>query len=85
MFQVALTVVSARIENRHTKAVVRDACTAFELQVPVGQRPAMEELLSKVFMDSKANNLLTNNVTSNFQCSSRLSKSSTSMNSRTML
>jgi hypothetical protein len=30
-FQVALTVVSAHTENPHTKTVVRDACTAFEL------------------------------------------------------
>jgi hypothetical protein len=56
-FQVALTVVSARIENPHTKRFVRDACTAFEVQVPVSQRRAMEELLFKAFMDSKANDL----------------------------
>jgi hypothetical protein len=57
-FQVALTMVRARIENPKTKAVVRDACTAFELQVPVGQRRAMEDVLCKVFMNSKANELI---------------------------
>jgi hypothetical protein len=57
-FQVALTVVRAScIENPKTKAVARDACTAFELQVPVDQRRAMEELLSKVFMNSNADEL----------------------------
>jgi hypothetical protein len=55
--QVALTVVRARIENPDTTTNVRDACTAFELQVPVGQRRAMEELLDKVFLDSTANDL----------------------------
>jgi hypothetical protein len=58
-FQVALTVVRARIENPHTntKTVVRDACTAFELQVPVDQRRTMEKLLDKVFLDSTAKDL----------------------------
>jgi hypothetical protein len=57
MLQVALTVVHARIQNPKTKKDARDACTAFELQVPVGQRQAMEELLIKVFLDSTANDL----------------------------
>jgi hypothetical protein len=34
--QVALTVVCARIKNSNTKIDAKDACTAFELQVPVG-------------------------------------------------
>jgi hypothetical protein len=55
--QIALTVVHARIENPKTKKDVRDACTAFELQVPVDQRRAMEELLDKVFLDSTVNDL----------------------------
>jgi hypothetical protein len=50
-------VVRAHIENPKTKAVARDACTAFELQVPVGQQRAMEELFTKVFKDSTANYL----------------------------
>jgi hypothetical protein len=49
--------VSYYYENPKTKAVVRDSYTAFELQVPVSQRRAMEEILSKVFMNSKANEL----------------------------
>jgi hypothetical protein len=55
--QLALTVVLACIKNPNTKTDARDACTAFELQVPVGQRRAMEELLDKVFLDSTANDL----------------------------
>jgi hypothetical protein len=56
-FQVALTVVRARLEHPTTKNLVREASTAFELQVPVDQRSAMEELLDKVFLDSTANDL----------------------------
>jgi hypothetical protein len=56
-FQVALTVVCARTEHPQTKNLVREACTAFKLQVPVDQRRAMEELLDKVFLDSTANDL----------------------------
>jgi hypothetical protein len=56
-FQVALTVVRARIQNPKTKKDARDACTAFELQVPVGQRRAMGEVLDKVFLNSTANDL----------------------------
>jgi hypothetical protein len=56
-FQVALTVVRARLEHPTTKNLVREASTAFELQVPVDQRSAMEELLDKVFLDSKVNDL----------------------------
>jgi hypothetical protein len=56
-FQVALTVVHACIDNPEAKEVARDACTAFELQVPVGQRRAMEDVLSKVFIHSKSNEL----------------------------
>jgi hypothetical protein len=56
-FQVALTVVRARIENPKTEAFVRDTCTAFELQVPVGQCRVMEEILDKVFLDSTAKDL----------------------------
>jgi hypothetical protein len=56
-FQVALTVVRARLEHPTTKNLVREASTAFELQVPVDQRSAMEELLDKVFLDSTANGL----------------------------
>jgi hypothetical protein len=56
-FQVALTVVRATMVHPETKKDVRDACTAFELQVPVIQRRAMEELFTKVFKDSTANDL----------------------------
>jgi hypothetical protein len=34
-FQVALTVICARMEHPEKKNLVREACTAFELQVPV--------------------------------------------------
>jgi hypothetical protein len=44
--------------NPERKKDVRDACTAFELQVSVrSQRQAMEELFTKVFKDSTANDL----------------------------
>jgi hypothetical protein len=56
-FQVALTVVRAHIENPETRAVARDACTAFKLQVSMGQRRAMQDVLSNVFMKSKTNEL----------------------------
>jgi hypothetical protein len=56
-FQVALTVVRASMVNPKTKKDVRDACRAFELQVPVSQQRAMEELLAKVFKDSTSNDL----------------------------
>jgi replication-associated recombination protein RarA len=56
-FQVALTVIRASMVNPKTKKDVRDACTAFELQVPVSQRRVMEELLTKVFKDSTSNEL----------------------------
>jgi hypothetical protein len=56
-FQVALTVVRATMVNPMTKKYVRDACMAFELQVPVSQRQAMEELCTKMFKDSTANGL----------------------------
>jgi hypothetical protein len=46
------------MEHPKEKDVVgREACTAFELQVPVDQRRAMEDLLDKVFLDSTANDL----------------------------
>jgi hypothetical protein len=57
MFQVALTVVCARMENPETKKLGREACTAFELQVPVGQREAMEKILKKTFLGTTANDL----------------------------
>jgi hypothetical protein len=57
MFQVALTVVRARMENPKTKKFGREACTAFELQVPVGQREAMEKILKKTFLGTTANDL----------------------------
>jgi hypothetical protein len=57
-FQVALTVVRARTPHPDKKdVVVREACTAFELQVPVDQRRAMEELLKKTFLGSTAKDL----------------------------
>jgi hypothetical protein len=56
-FQVALTVVRARLEHPEREELVRKACTAFEIQVPVNQREAMEKLLDKVFLDSTANDL----------------------------
>jgi hypothetical protein len=56
-FQVALTVVRATMVNPDTKKDVRDECTAFELQVPVSQRRVMQELFTKVFKDSTANDL----------------------------
>jgi hypothetical protein len=54
MFQVALTVVRARLDHHTTTNLVRETSTAFELQVPVDQREAMEKLLDKVFLDSTA-------------------------------
>jgi hypothetical protein len=56
-FQVALTVVRARLEHPTTKKLVREASTAFELQIPVDQRSTMKELLDKVFLDSTENDL----------------------------
>jgi replication-associated recombination protein RarA len=56
-FQVALTVIRATMVNPETEKDVRDACMAFELQVPVSQRRAMEELFKKVFKGSTANDL----------------------------
>jgi hypothetical protein len=57
-FQVALTVVRARTQHPDKKdVVVKEACTAFELQVPVDQRRAMEELLKKTFLGSTAKDL----------------------------
>jgi hypothetical protein len=43
--------------NPETDKDVREACTAFELQVPVSQRQAMHKLFTKVFKDSTANDL----------------------------
>jgi hypothetical protein len=57
LFQVALTTVRTRTKHPKTEELVREACTAFELQVPVDQRGAMEKLLAKVFSDSTANDL----------------------------
>jgi hypothetical protein len=57
-FQVALTVVRARMQHPDKKdVVVREDCTAFELQVPVDQPNAMEELLKKTFLRSTAKDL----------------------------
>jgi hypothetical protein len=56
-FQVALTVVRATMMNPNTKKANREACTAFELQVPVSQRRAMEALFTKVFEDTTAKDL----------------------------
>jgi hypothetical protein len=56
-FQVALTVVRATMMNPKTKKDNREACTAFELQVPVSQRRAMEALFTKVFTDTTAKEL----------------------------
>jgi hypothetical protein len=56
-FQVALTVVCATMMNPKTKKDSREACTAFELQVPVSQLRAMEELFTKMFKGTKANDL----------------------------
>jgi hypothetical protein len=56
-FQVALTVVRATMMNPETKKDSREECTAFELQVPVSQRRAMQELFTKVFKHSTANDL----------------------------
>jgi hypothetical protein len=50
-FQVALTVVRAHTLRPTTKTLVREACTAFELQVPVDQQRAMEELLKNFFWE----------------------------------
>jgi hypothetical protein len=57
MFQVALTTVRARTKHPDRDELVREACTAFELQVPVDQRGAMKKLLDRVFLDSTANDL----------------------------
>jgi hypothetical protein len=58
MFQVALvTVVRARTERPDGKNLVREACNAFELQVPVDQRRSMEKLIDKVFLGSTAKDL----------------------------
>jgi hypothetical protein len=57
MFEVALTTVCACTEHPERKTLVREACTAFELQVPVDQRSAMKQILDKVFLDSTANDL----------------------------
>jgi hypothetical protein len=57
MFQVALTTVRARTEHPERKTLVREACTAFELQVPVDQWSAMKQILDKVFLDSTANDM----------------------------
>jgi hypothetical protein len=57
MFQAALTTVHARTEHPERQNLVREVCTAFELQVPVDQRRALEKLLDKVFLDSTENDL----------------------------
>jgi hypothetical protein len=57
MFQVALTTVRARTKHPEREELVREACTPFELQVPVDQRSAMKQILDKVFLDSTANDL----------------------------
>jgi hypothetical protein len=41
--------------NPETQKDSREACTAFELQVPVSQRRVMEELFTKSFKGSTAN------------------------------
>jgi hypothetical protein len=57
MFQAALTTVRAHTEHPEREELVREACTAFKLQVPVDQRRAIEKLLNKVFLDSTTNDL----------------------------
>jgi hypothetical protein len=87
-FQVALTVVRATMMNPKTKKDSREACTAFELQVPVSQRQAMEALFTKVFKGTTANDLnfiITSNVTTILTCSTWQSKRSASMKSPTAL
>jgi hypothetical protein len=56
-FQVALTVVHATMMNPETQKNSREACMAFELQVPVSQRRAMEAIFTKVFKGTTANDL----------------------------
>jgi hypothetical protein len=56
-FQVALTVVRATMMNPETQKDSREAWTAFELQVPASQRRVMEELFTKSFKGSTANDL----------------------------
>jgi hypothetical protein len=56
-FQAALAIVDAHTELPKTQNLVGEACTAFELQVPVDQRRAMDKLLNKAFLDSTANDL----------------------------
>jgi replication-associated recombination protein RarA len=56
-FQVALSAVCATMMNPETQKDSREACTAFELQVPVSQRQAMEAIFTKVFEGTTANDL----------------------------
>ena len=56
-FHVALTTVRASITNPKTQQLAKDACTAFELQVPVQHRKPMEEVLNKAFQQSQQSSL----------------------------
>jgi hypothetical protein len=57
MFQATLTTVRAHTKHPERDDLVREARTAFKLQIPVDQRGAIEKLLDKVFLDSTANDL----------------------------
>jgi hypothetical protein len=45
------------MEHPEKKNLAREACTAFELQVPVDKREAMEKILKQTFLGSTANDL----------------------------
>jgi hypothetical protein len=57
-FRIALTTVPAHIPHPDNPEIpIQEACTAFELQVPVNHRKVMEEIISKVFDRPEATQL----------------------------
>jgi hypothetical protein len=57
-FRIALTTVRAWIPHPDNPEIpIPEACTAFELQVPVNHRKVMEEIISKVFHCPEATQL----------------------------
>jgi hypothetical protein len=57
-FRIALTSVQACLAHPDEPEIpIQEACTAFELQVPVNQQKLMEEILSRVFHHPEATQL----------------------------
>jgi hypothetical protein len=57
-FRIALTPVRAHVPHADNPEIpIPEACTAFELQVPVHHHKVMEEIISRVFDHPKATQL----------------------------